>query len=628
MAAELLALQSPEAFESINTTIISTYFWDWTRVPYTVFCKFVSDAQPGADCSATQPRIDEWQVIDQLILACRDLFSSRILSNEQWVRNHDNHRGQPIPWQCGLVSLDDADIVFPRSVPTASSRTIVRPTNLPGLELMCGARADQVTIQPSTAAFSQAFEQMSHGLLRNLDWANILVAGGMVLGTLTFSATKWDSSDVDIYIYGLSADEATAKIRHIYETFRNNLPSRTPTLAVRNSTTITFYAQWPLRRIQIVLKLVNSPKDVLLNFDLDICAMGWDGTNVWMLPRAARVIETGCNTFTMSLVHGHYLSDRRASQPKRIFKYADKGYGVRILPSYLSSLAHISDNEESIDITHLAADAHSYVEDMFLRLRDTHRVRYSDLDESSPARSCLTTFTLFMRHAAYWEIARLRDGLIDEPAWAYVSYEETYEDNPNSVLNRPEYKWDPSFRLSAFEAYVALSNAKELQGWIRSDHSDRLLAYGVRHRDELDGRRMSCATRIDVLLGGTHDIKTVLFLPSAFAVYANTLVDIVLEELEVQPQAPVLTPAIQNGDINDLHGEGLFVWTITSTLMWQQQDRRIDELFDILRAFCRVNTPILSDQHLQAERLVREVSKRGIGVHDEFESFHLWFREA
>ncbi|KAJ7188236.1 hypothetical protein C8R46DRAFT_848497, partial [Mycena filopes] len=474
----------------------------------------------------------------------------RILSNEQWVRNHDNHRGQPIPWQCGLVSLDDADIVFPRSVPTASSRTIVRPTNLPGLELMCGARADQVTIQPSTAAFSQAFEQMSHGLLRNLDWANILVAGGMVLGTLTFSATKWDSSDVDIYIYGLSADEATAKIRHIYETFRNNLPSRTPTLAVRNSTTITFYAQWPLRRIQIVLKLVNSPKDVLLNFDLDICAMGWDGTNVWMLPRAARAIES------------------------TIFKYADKGYGVRILPSYLSSLAHISDNEESIDITHLAADAHSYVEDMFLRLRDTHRVRYSDLDESSPARSCLTTFTLFMRHAAYWEIARLRDGLIDEPAWAYVSYEETVSIYASGVLT---YKWDPSFRLSAFEAYVALSNAKELQGWIRSDHSDRLLAYGVRHRDELDGRRMSCATRIDVLLGGTHDIKTVLFLPSAFAVYANTLVDIVLEELEVQPQAPVLTPAIQNGDINDLHGEGLFVWTITSTLMWQQQDRRIDE---------------------------------------------------
>ncbi|KAJ7166898.1 hypothetical protein C8R46DRAFT_1219277 [Mycena filopes] len=453
---------------------------------------------------------------------------------------------------------------------------------------MCAAREDQIVIQPSTSAFHNTFERMSHGLLQNLDWANVLVAGGMVLGTLVTVDTpeadadlryRWSSSDIDLYLYGLSADKATAKIHHIYETFRSNLPSRTPTIAVRNSTTITFYARYPLRRIQIVLKLVDSPKDVLLNFDLDICAMGWDGKNVWMLPRAARALETGYNTFTMSLVNGHYLSDRRASQPKRIFKYADKGYGVRILPSYLSSLAHTFEDEQSIDLTQLAADAQIFVEDMFVRLRDSHRVRYSDLDDNWPARSCLTTFTLFMRHAVYWEIARRQDEIIDQPVWAYVSYEETYEDNPDNVLNRPGYKWDSSFSLSALKDHVAHSNDKEVQGWIRSDNSDRLLAYGVRHGDELDGRRMSCATHIDALLGGTHDIKTVLFLPSAFAVYANTLVNIVLEELEVQPQAPMLTPAIQNADTVELNEgkEGLFVWTITSTLMWQQQDRRIDE---------------------------------------------------
>jgi hypothetical protein len=106
------------------------------------------------------------------------------------------------------------------------------------------------------------------------------------------------------------------------------------TLAVRNSKTITFYADYPMRRIQIVLKLAKTPRDVLLNFDLDICAMGWDGSNVWMLPRAARAIEStwfcvfnlsvlttqrtaGFNTFTMNLIHGHYLSERRATQPQR-----------------------------------------------------------------------------------------------------------------------------------------------------------------------------------------------------------------------------------------------------------------------------------------------------------------------
>lgn len=146
---------------------------------------------------------------------------------------------------------------------------------------------------------------------------------------------RWSSSDIDVYVYGLSASEATTKIRSIYETFRSNLSNRIhmPTLAVRNSKTITFYTSYPLRRIQIVLKLVESPKDVLLNFDLDICAVGWDGSKVWMLPRAARALESssiviphaytdlhyaaGSNVFTMHLIRGHYLSERRASQPQR-----------------------------------------------------------------------------------------------------------------------------------------------------------------------------------------------------------------------------------------------------------------------------------------------------------------------
>jgi hypothetical protein len=63
-------------------------------------------------------------------------------------------------------------------------------------------------------------------------------------------------------------------MKHVFDTFCANLGPEAPKLVVRNSTTITFYSQYPLRRIQIVLKLVESPKTVLLNFDLDICAMG------------------------------------------------------------------------------------------------------------------------------------------------------------------------------------------------------------------------------------------------------------------------------------------------------------------------------------------------------------------
>jgi hypothetical protein len=79
--------------------------------------------------------------------------------------------------------------------------------------------------------------------------------------------------------------QANKKVEHIFDTFCANLPPGSQTLVVQNCSTITFYAQYPLRRIQIVLKLVESPKTVLLNFDLDY--VQWM-LPLWMLPHGAR----------------------------------------------------------------------------------------------------------------------------------------------------------------------------------------------------------------------------------------------------------------------------------------------------------------------------------------------------
>ena len=107
---------------------------------------------------------------------------------------------------------------------------------------------------------------------------------------------------------------------------------------MKNAKTINLLTSYPNRRIQIVLKLLSSPTDILLNFDLDACAIGFDGSHVLMLPRCARAIETGYSVFTMELVWGHHLGNRRASQENRILKYADRGFGIRFLPSYIRSL--------------------------------------------------------------------------------------------------------------------------------------------------------------------------------------------------------------------------------------------------------------------------------------------------
>lgn len=114
------------------------------------------------------------------------------------------------------------------------------------------------------------------------------------------------SSDLDLYIHGLAASDANAKMAHIYAVWSANVGAASVAagMCIKNSKTVNFLGRFPQRRIQIVLKMVANPAEVLLNFDLDPCAIGFDGARVLMLPRAARALETGYTTFTMSLVHG------------------------------------------------------------------------------------------------------------------------------------------------------------------------------------------------------------------------------------------------------------------------------------------------------------------------------------
>ena len=74
---------------------------------------------------------------------------------------------------------------------------------------------------------------------------------------------------------------------------------------VRNTKTVTFLISYPTRRLQVILKLSASPTDILLSFDLNQCAIGFNRTSIVMLPRCARALETGYTVFCSDLVHGY-----------------------------------------------------------------------------------------------------------------------------------------------------------------------------------------------------------------------------------------------------------------------------------------------------------------------------------
>lgn len=334
--------------ESLSSTTLRQLLND-PRTPYQLLRTFLTLAQTLAAKDRRFMDVDE-----------------AVFRNEHYMRSRDNNEDGRY-----LVSLEDLCKILSKD--SQNSRPLSFARKDPpkgGLEILDELRKRELTIQPSSASFCKVFERITHGILRGLDWSNVLVAGGMALTTLLHTdPTKDDDRavrdpDIDLYIYGLGPEDANRKIGEIHGTWVRSLPATAQArLVVKNARTINLLSSYPHRRIQIVLKLLHSLTDVLLNFDLDACAVGFDGSRVLMLPRCARAIETGYSVFTMDLVWGHHLSHRRASQDSRIFKYADRGFGLRILPSYARSIEEDNLEAAVFKKCRAPASAHKKIDD-------------------------------------------------------------------------------------------------------------------------------------------------------------------------------------------------------------------------------------------------------------------------
>jgi hypothetical protein len=146
-------------------------------------------------------------------------------------------------------------------------------------------------------------------------WQNVLCAGGAVLACLlpfpdgidelnasdavaTFyrEQSAFRDSDIDLFIYGLSAEEASVKVAEIYA-FLERCSVRV--VAVRSEHCITFVcsdaSERALRHVQVILRCYKSPAEILMGFDVDCCCVGFDGCNVYALPRAIRALERRVN---------------------------------------------------------------------------------------------------------------------------------------------------------------------------------------------------------------------------------------------------------------------------------------------------------------------------------------------
>lgn len=147
--------------------------------------------------------------------------------------------------------------------------------------------------------------------------SNIAIAGGKVFSALTGNL----ADDIDIFIYGLSEDDAEKKIKEIYHVIRERYYLRNLEVS-RSKNVININALGD--KYQIILRLYRTPSEIIHGFDVDCCCMLYipKENNIYMTKRCKYSLEQGYNTVNFERLSPSY--------PHRLAKYASKGIRVKI----------------------------------------------------------------------------------------------------------------------------------------------------------------------------------------------------------------------------------------------------------------------------------------------------------
>jgi ankyrin repeat protein len=182
--------------------------------------------------------------------------------------------------------------------------------------------------------FQKNFGVFSESSLCDMDWSNVVAAGSSVINTLLpvpaeYNTTKrklreyyhqvfCPASDVDLFLYGLTHEQAIEKIKSIEQAVRDALLSEVT--VVRTKYAITIASQYPTRHIQIVLRVYKSIGEILTGFDIDAAGGAYDGSQVYVTPRALGSFITQINHID--------LTRRSPSYENRLSKYSRRAFEV------------------------------------------------------------------------------------------------------------------------------------------------------------------------------------------------------------------------------------------------------------------------------------------------------------
>jgi Ankyrin repeats (3 copies) len=188
------------------------------------------------------------------------------------------------------------------------------------------------SVVSSLKDFRHNFNIFSESSLTELDWSNVVAAGSSVVTSLLPIPSEYagskrglrtyyhdvftPASDVDLFLYDLTEDQALEKIKSIERAIKDSILTETTTIRTKNA--ITIASKHPTRHVQIVLRIYKSISEILTGFDVDCSCVAYDGKQVYASPRAIAAFVTQINEID--------LSRRSPSYESRLSKYSRRGF--------------------------------------------------------------------------------------------------------------------------------------------------------------------------------------------------------------------------------------------------------------------------------------------------------------
>ena len=179
--------------------------------------------------------------------------------------------------------------------------------------------------------FNRRFQLVTHGLLNYIDWNNVIVAGGCISNSINSVVNFGDvsESDVDMFLVGLDEDGVRSKIQELIGDIKAAVYDRPDTRDMDiliNKYVISLIVHLPYGKkikLQIIYnRLYKCIYEILAGFDVDACAVAYDGSEVYLTARSLSAFQNRMNVVD--------LSRRSPSYEHRLHKYVSRGFGIYI----------------------------------------------------------------------------------------------------------------------------------------------------------------------------------------------------------------------------------------------------------------------------------------------------------